>query len=377
MKHVSKIERIKPLTWWSGGILLVLAFGLMGCRRDNVKVYRLANDSSTQSASDMGASPAQAAGTGAPLTWTLPSGWEQKPASGMRVASFSVPGKDGQAVDVSVIPMPTGEPELDLVNMWRQQMQLPALTAETAGSEPESVKVGGDQGKLFEIASEQPILDGKSRARIIVAMVNHGRTSWFFKMSGPDALVREQKPTFIDFLKSVAIHSEGAPTEFASAHQFLSTNAKETRSENSEKPVWVVPPGWKDLPPSQFLLARFEVPGTGGANAEASVSMLGGTGGGLEANVTRWRGQIGLGPIDGDALNNLVTAIDTDGGKASLVDMTGTDPKSGQPVRLIAAVVPQAGQTWFYKLMGNAQVVQEQKDTFLKFVQTVKYSNAP
>jgi hypothetical protein len=38
---------------------------------------------------------------------------------------------------------------------------------------------------------------------MIVAMLSQGSTTWFFKMTGEDALVREEKPVFMDFLKSV------------------------------------------------------------------------------------------------------------------------------------------------------------------------------
>ena len=61
------------------------------------------------------------------------------------------------------------------------------------------------------------------------------------------------------------------------------------------------------------------------------------------------------------------------GGKASVADIAGQDAKSGQKVRLLAVVIPRAGETWFYKLMGNAEVVQQEKDAFMKFVQSVKY----
>ena len=41
--------------------------------------------------------------------------------------------------------------------------------------------------------------------------------------------------------------------------------------------------------------------------------------------------------------------------------------------RLVGVMVPESGQTWFYKLMGNAKVVESQKAAFTKFVQGVKY----
>ena len=37
------------------------------------------------------------------------------------------------------------------------------------------------------------------------------------------------------------------------------------------------------------------------------------------------------------------------------------------------AMVMRNGQTWFYKLMGDANVVAGQKDAFLNFVKAVKY----
>jgi hypothetical protein len=68
--------------------------------------------------------------------------------------------------------------------------------------------------------------------------------------------------------------------------------------------------------------------------------------------------------------------MDLAGGKATVVDMTGTD-KTGKASRLIGVISPQMDQTWFYKLMGDPQIVEQQKDAFTKFVQTAKFSNAP
>ena len=60
-----------------------------------------------------------------------------------------------------------------------------------------------------------------------------------------------------------------------------------------------------------------------------------------------------------------------------LVEMEGTDGRTGQKARLLGVIVPQGDQTWFYKLMGDEQVVEREKGAFKTFVQTVKYPNAP
>ncbi len=91
------------------------------------------------------------------------------------------------------------------------------------------------------------------------------------------------------------------------------------------------------------------------------------------ANVNRWRGQLGLQPMFQADLDKDIKSLEVQGGKAMLIDMTGTDARSGEKARLVGAIVSQAGRTWFYKLMGDSRVVEQQKDAFIKFVQTVRY----
>ena len=372
----------------AAGAAVLLAALAAGCGRDNdVRVYKLAKaDDATQPAAGAppSAMPAPETATGgqARLTWTLPTDWQEKPPSEMRVASFTVSGKGGQTADVSVIPLPTGGSELDLVNMWRQQMRLAPATSDAADGLAEPVVIGTDPGKLFDIPSQEAVLNGKDRARILVAMVTRGPMSWFFKMTGEAGFVGDQKPVFVEFLKSIKfpavdMAAGGAePMQFSDPHRFLSTNAKEAPSDNSEKPVWVVPSDWHEVAPSQFLLAKFET-GEGDGKAEISVSMLAGEGGGVLANVNRWRRQLGLEPVDDAGLVPLESSVDTDGGKAVAVDLKGMDPKTGQAARMVGVIVPQSGRTWFYKLMGNEATVQKEKAVFTRFVQTIKYPDAP
>jgi len=145
---------------------------------------------------------------------------------------------------------------------------------------------------------------------------------------------------------------------------------------NQAQPQWTVPTDWHSVPPAQFLEAEYSVAGANGTTAEVNVAQLNGTGGGVLPNVNRWRGQIGLEPVDEIALARLTTTVSVTSGNATFVDMTGTNA-NGQPTRLVAAIVPAGDQTWFYKLMGNEKVVANQKDAFTKFVQSARYSNAP
>ena len=344
----------------------VLAFLSAGCDRDDVKVYHIVKDDSAAPPPNQIAAPEQNFITQPQqpqLQWTLPGGWQDKTPGQMRIASFTVTGTNGETADVGVIPLPAGGDELALVNMWREQMQLPALTNETAA---ETVSVGDNPAKLFDIASDALLVDGKFRARILVAMLTRGETSWFFKMTGEDSFVAAQKQNFLQFLKSVSF-VENARAQISAAPAAQNQNA------NS---IWTIPSGWRQLPPSEFLVAKFLIQ-NGDAKAEVNVSSLAGEGGGLAANVNRWRGQLGLPPVtQEDEFSKMAGSFDVVGGKAQVVDFTGTDSKTGKSARLVGVVLPLGEQTWFYKLMGDGQIVAQQKDAFIKFIQSANYSNA-
>jgi hypothetical protein len=145
-------------------------------------------------------------------------------------------------------------------------------------------------------------------------------------------------------------------------------SAPEARAtEEAGTPQWNAPADWTTAPAGQFLVAKYNIEG---GKAAVNISSSAGDGGGLAANVNRWRKQLGLGELAGDELAKAVTKPSE---QLALVEMSGTDARTGQPAVLVGALVFRPGQSWFYKLMGDAQVVAAQRDAFVKFVQEVKY----
>ena len=378
-------------------LALVLPFLLLaaGCHRDDVKVYRIAKDqdqSSQQTApalptdspnpklppghpdiSSVPGAPASAAA--APqLTWKTPAGWTEVPPSEMRVGSFKVAGADGKLADVSIVPLP-GMAGTDAanVNRWRGQVGQPVLTDDELQAAAENVEAGGQPAQLYDIAGTNPT--GGSAERILGVIQHRDSMAWFYKMTGDADLVEQQKPAFIEFLKSLNFGAASqTPAEMPAANPAASGDmggllSAPAPAAGGNKPNWQVPAGWQEVAGGQFLVAKFTLTGDGGATAAVNVSSSPGDGGGLAANVNRWRGQLGLSPSP----DNLATPVDITGGNASLVDFSGTDARTGQPARLVGIVVSLPDQTWFYKLMGDAKVVESQKDAFTQFVQSAKY----
>jgi hypothetical protein len=218
--------------------------------------------------------------------------------------------------------------------------------------------------------------------RIVGAILHTDDATWYFKMMGDSALVEKNKASFIAFLKSVqfqpsptAASSPADISQLPPSHPAIPGVTAETTA-SAEKPSWTVPSDWKEGELMQFLVARYVIQGSGDASAAVNVSQLDGDGGGLMPNINRWRQQIGLAPSEGDS-QQPVSTLDLAGGKASLVDMTGTDMRGGgKPVRLVGVVLPLNGQTWFYKLMGDPNLVAQQKDAFINFVKSAKYPAA-
>ncbi len=371
--------------------LLLLA---AGCHRDEVKVYHVADNQTQMSAQaatalppghpDISSAPATAAtGSASPqLSWTTPAAWTEVTPSEMRVASFKVAGNDGKLADVSIVPLP-GMAGTDAanVNRWRGQVGLTAVAEDEVQKSAENVEAGGQPAQLYDMAGKNPASGDATR---ILGVIQHrDDMAWFYKMTGDADLVEQQKPAFVEFLKSLQFPAAAVagtagemPATLPPGHPAIgdmTTPATASAPVSHEgQPNWQVPAGWQEVSGGQFLIAKFMLTGDGGAAAAVNVSSSANDGGGLAANVNRWRGQLGLPPISEIS----TTPLEVTGGKAQWVDITGTSAQTSQPAELIGVIVSQSGQTWFYKLMGNPKVVAAQKDAFTQFVQSARYPDA-
>jgi hypothetical protein len=140
------------------------------------------------------------------VQWKLPEGWQELPPGQMRAGYFSITGQGGQRAQVTIIALAgLAGSDLENANRWRGQVGLGPLGQDALGKLSERVDIGGQGGQLFEFVGipagqQQPV-------RLLAAVLRREGLAWFFKMTGPDALVRQQKPVFVDFLKGVSFES--------------------------------------------------------------------------------------------------------------------------------------------------------------------------
>lgn len=127
---------------------------------------------------------------------------------------------------------------------------------------------------------------------------------------------------------------------------------------------WTLPKGWTEGTADGMRFATLKPPIQG--KVEASVVVLPGTAGGELSNVNRWRGQIGLAPIDELALTAARKAIKSKAGTVSVFDFTSAgQTKSRMVVGLIST---SDGNTWFLKLVGDAEPVGKAEPDFVRFI---------
>ena len=335
---------------------------LLGCADQKVQVYSIPKEQYLANVSVPAEAPA-AHQHGAPhVHWKLPGGWVEQRPDRMRVGSFLVQEGEKKA-QVAIIPLPK-TPGMELtalesVNMWRQELTQDPLT-EVSGQE---VSVGGHPASLYEIEGQRQGEDSKSRT--LGAIHEHDGLMWFIKMTGDADLVTANREKFTNFMATLELHGEDAHS--SPKGEAVSTNAGELPPDASQ-PKWNPPAHWQAKAPGPMLLASYAISGEKGA-AELTISKLAGEGGGLAPNVNRWRGQLGLGPASSDEMQKTVTAVEVDGKPAPLVDLTGTNSKTGQPARMLTLVLRTASETWFYKLMGSTDVVAAERENLVKFVE--------
>jgi hypothetical protein len=131
--------------------------------------------------------------------------------------------------------------------------------------------------------------------------------------------------------------------------------------DNDSALKWHAQPQWVVVPVPPPLLAKFSIP-VSTRTCELTISQLSGDAGGLLANVNRWRGQLGLPPVDGRELASLVVS-ETFGRYA--FRMVGL---SREDRAMSVAILELDGTSWFFKLSGRPDDVSALRGQFVRFL---------
>lgn len=311
---------------------------------------------------------AAAGGGGGPkVTDQPPSHWVKQAGSSMRQASYRVTGDGGASLDISLIVLRgAAGGTLDNVNRWRSQLGQPAVDQAALDASSTKLATAVGEAVVVDIEGQPEGTDAAKDGRIIGAITNVGGDAWFYKLRGNAALAAKEKENFLQWVASVkGVAGADSP---AGAGGAAAAPAAPAAPAARKGPTWQLPAGWAEAAGSSARYATLSVTGADGAKAELAVTTFPGDVGGDLANVNRWRQQIGADPVGEAELANLVTKVQAGDLSLSMIDVTG--PQN----RLLAGWVRHGAGTWFFKLAGPEALLGVEKEKFVAFLSTVRFS---
>ncbi len=348
----------------------LVAILLASCEKNSeIKVYRVSKAPLEESAAQQQdalptntAAPRMPGGLAATSSSAVvtPPNWEPQPLSQMRQASFLVKGDNGAVADISFVSLGTAAGNvLDNVNRWLEQLGQPPITEQKLGDVAQRLRTSLGDAIIIDLAGLPKDADAAKDGRIIAGMITTGDSTLFFKMRGNADLTEAQKGDFIKWVAAVC----NAQTETKSPQMA----AMPPQDAAVPQIKWNTPEGWTEVPPSSMRYASFAASDADSGKIDISVVTFAGDGGSDADNVNRWRGQIGLAPVDEKTVNSQIAPLKT-------ADTTfATTDIAGAKARTVAAWTRHDGRVWFFKATGPSAAVEKEKPNFVKFIESVRF----
>lgn len=254
----------------------------------------------------------------------LPSGWTRTPGSQFRFATLKTGAAD---VAVSSLPLRPGENAeqytLANVNRWLGQVGKPGLSADQLGSVTKKVPISSGEAIVFDSGAP---------------------------LSG--------------------VPASGGNTP--SSSQETTTGATTPAGGNANQAdglTFDLPEKWQRGGNRPMRVATFNVD-EDGKQLEITLTRLGVNSGSMLANVNRWRGQIGLEPIDQATLDKDTLSLDVAGENAPYFVLA--DAKVEKAIYVV--VVERPDHKLFIKLMGDRGLAESEKSAFQEFVESIRFN---
>jgi hypothetical protein len=316
------------------------------------------------------------------------------------LANFQVAANADAECYLTVLPGGGGGLEAN-VNRWRTQMGLGPLSPEEIGK-LEKKTVLGKEAAYAEFEGAYQGMSGtenKQGFKLLGVILDDAGSAVFAKMTGPADVVNQEKANFDAFCQSLKAGAEGThmvanlpeghpdldafkidvPATGASSlpegHPPINPAAgrQQPRAASAGASLtWQGPESWKRSGERPMRLVTYTV---GGGEAECYVTLLSGVAGGVDANINRWRSQMGITETLDSAAIAALPKITVLGEQAPLVEIegkyTGMDGQATEGYMLYGTVCDLDGETLFVKLVGPSGEIKGEHDNFVAFCQSL------
>jgi hypothetical protein len=339
----------------------LFCLAISSCKDEEIRTYKVAVEPEAEAPPTQGGGEHDHTASDS-VTWRALPGWMAEEAGKFLTAAYAVP--DLGRLTVSKLGGDGGGLAAN-VNRWRGQVNMQALPEDQVRGQPMPVEGSSREMLLFNLNPDDAPADAEG---IFAAVLPLGSETWYFKLTGPSAKLREKGgEVFMAFLSEVRIAGEQAPSAPAAPTPPLAAT-------KMPKIQVIAPEGWEESQGTAMRVASFAVKGEDGASADVSVIPIPGESGTVLENVNRWRGQVRLPPLA--SADNPALGVEMDGaaGKLFVTHIVSAEPVlDGKKAAISTAILKAEGVTWFFKITGEASLVEANRGKFETFARTATF----
>ncbi len=340
-------------------LLAPLILCLLGsCKDDQIRTYKVATDSTSENPSlptADAAPPDNHATQSDTVVWQTPGDWKPEKAGQFLTAAYALPS--GGRVTVSKLGGDGGGLAAN-INRWRGQLGFKPLPENEVTGQPLKIAESQAEMLLFNLTSETSADDAQG---ILAGVLPLKTETWYFKFSGPVGILKKSEGVFAGFLRSVRIAGSQKSTPAPAPSDVKKVNVTQ-------------PDGWSPSEGSTMRAASFSIAGPDGTSADVSVVPIPGDSGSVLDNVNRWRSQLKLSPlasVDDPAAGK---KEECPAGEIFTSQMTSSEPiQNGKKASIASAILKRPGMTWFFKITGDATLVEANLGKFDTFVRSATF----
>jgi hypothetical protein len=143
-----------------------------------------------------------------------------------------------------------------------------------------------------------------------------------------------------------------------------------TAPVNQTELRWTSPDVWMEMSGSSVRLASFGIEGVDRSAFDMAVTRFPGDVGGIFSNVNRWRGQIGLAPYSSASQAEAdARRVKSDAFEFVVFYMAN---EANPPIATRVAILELNGFSWFFKLTGTRDLIDEHEAAFHQFLLSIQ-----
>ncbi|MCH6256421.1 hypothetical protein MLD52_07665 [Puniceicoccaceae bacterium K14] len=337
---------------------ILLATFLCNCSKEQISVYDAPKESNSYFLSED--SDRNFANTHSELAWAAPIEWESLQPTALSKNRYRSLNEQGR-VFISISALPGAAASfVQNAKLLARQIGLSTPNQQQISELTEIEEYASLPASKIQLTNRDASLTAKS-----VAFIQENRV-WYFTLRGESNAVEAESARFYSMLESIQVTR--------------SSEKKETNDFADYKETVDFPPpeGWVADETGPLRIASFKIERIGIQPADFSITRFHNSESNLYSNINRWRRQLRLEPWTKQRFEQRARTINTDKYSFKTYDLkaeSASEQEAGNE-RMFIAVVNKGEHIYYFKLRGDALLLETQRRNFLDILKVVSINSA-